>query len=82
MMNEVNELRQQIAYKNMLSVIDHQGQTFNTYICQSSSPKCVFLPLDNNELVDWTSENKFARSWFCENIHHSSILKLSIERAI
>jgi hypothetical protein len=42
----------------------------------------VFWPLDDNELVDWTSENKFARLWFCEDIHHSSILKLAIEKAI
>jgi hypothetical protein len=41
-----------------------------------------FWPLDDIELVDWTSENKFARLGFCEDIHHSSILKLAIERAI
>jgi hypothetical protein len=29
-----------------------------------------------------TSENKFARFWYCEDIHHSSILKLAIEKAI
>jgi hypothetical protein len=42
----------------------------------------VFWPLDDIELVDWTSTNKFARFWFCEDIHQSSILKLAIERAI
>ncbi len=40
------------------------------------------MPLDDIELVHWTFENKFARLWFCEDIHLSSILKLSIERAI
>ncbi len=42
----------------------------------------IFQPLDDIELVDWTSENKFARLWFCEDTHHTSILKLAIERAI
>jgi hypothetical protein len=42
----------------------------------------VFWPLDDIELAEWTSENKFARLWFCEDIHHSPILKLSIESAI
>jgi hypothetical protein len=41
------------------------------------------LLLDNIELVDWTTTNfLFARLWFCEDIHHSSILKLAIEKAI
>jgi hypothetical protein len=40
------------------------------------------LPLDDIELVDWTTTNKFARLWFCEDIHHSSILKLAIKKAI
>jgi hypothetical protein len=42
----------------------------------------VFWPLDDIELVDWTTTNKFARLWFCEDIHHSSILKLAIKKAI
>jgi hypothetical protein len=40
------------------------------------------VPLDDIELVDWTTTNKFARLWFCEDIHHSSILKLAIKKAI
>ncbi len=40
--------------------------------------KVVFWPLDDIELIDWTTTNKFARLWFCEDIHHSSILKLAI----
>jgi hypothetical protein len=42
----------------------------------------VFWHLDGIELVDWTTTNKFARLWFCEDIHHSSILKLAIKKAI
>jgi hypothetical protein len=42
----------------------------------------VFWPLDDVELVDWTSTNKLARLWFCEDICHSSILKLAIKKAI
>ncbi len=41
-----------------------------------------FWPLDGVELVDWTTTSKFARLWFCEDIHHSSILKLAIKKAI
>jgi hypothetical protein len=43
---------------------------------------CFFWPLDEIELVDWTTTNKFARLWFCEDIHHSSILKLAIKKTI
>jgi hypothetical protein len=42
----------------------------------------VFWPLDVIELVDCSPENKFARFWYGEDIHHSSILKLAIESAI
>ncbi len=41
-----------------------------------------FWPLDDIELVDWTTTNKFARFWYCEDIHHSSIHKLAIKKAI
>ncbi len=41
-----------------------------------------FFPLDDIELVDWTTTNKFARLWYCEDIHHSSILKQAIKKAI
>jgi hypothetical protein len=33
-MKELNELRKQIASKNSLSAIDHQGKTFNTNIAK------------------------------------------------
>jgi hypothetical protein len=81
-MKEVNDLQLQIASKNTLSAIDCQGQTFNTNIAKVQAKSVVFWPLDDIELVDWTYENKFARLWFCEDIHHSSILKLAIEKAI
>ncbi len=43
----------------------------------------VFWLLDDIELVDWTNTILlFERLWFCEDIHHSSILKLAIEKAI
>jgi hypothetical protein len=42
---------------------------------------CFFL-LDDIELVDWITTNKFARLWFCEDIHQSSILKQAIKKAI
>jgi hypothetical protein len=41
-MNEVNELRLQIASKNTLSAIDHQGQTFNKNIAEVQAKIVVF----------------------------------------
>jgi hypothetical protein len=43
-------------------------------------PKMFLFPFDDIELVDWTTTNKFARLWFCEDIHHSSILKQAIKK--
>jgi hypothetical protein len=76
----VNDLRLQIDSKRTFSCIDHQGNSFNTNIAKVQAQKVVFWPLDDIELVDWTTKNKFARLWFCENIHHSSILKLAIKK--
>ncbi len=45
-------------------------------------PKMCFFSLDDIELLDWTTTNKFSRLWFCEDIHHSSILKQAIKKAI
>ncbi len=81
-MKEVNDLRLQIASKNNLSTIDRQGKTFNTNIAKIQAHNVCFWPLDDIELVEWTSTNKFARFWFCEDIHHSSILKQAIDKAI
>jgi hypothetical protein len=81
-MKEVNDLRLQIDIKKTLSCIDHQGKTFNTNIAKVQAQNVVFCPLDDIELVDWTTTNNFARLWFCEDIHHSSILKPAIKKAI
>ncbi len=81
-MKEVNESWLQIGSKKTLSCIDCQGKSFNTNIAKVQAQKVVFWPLDDLELVDWTTTNKFARLWFCEDIHHSSILKLAIKKAI
>jgi hypothetical protein len=53
---EVNKLRLQIASKNTLSAIDCQGKTFNTNIAKVHAQNVFFLPLDDIELVDWTSK--------------------------
>ena len=81
-MKEVNYLQLQIASKNTLSAIDLQGKTFNTNIAKVQAQNVFVLPLDDIELVDWTSTNKFARFCFFEDIHHSSFLKLAIEKVI
>ncbi len=82
-MEEVNELRLQIASKKTLSAIDHQDNTINTKIAKVQAQTIVFWLLDDIEIVDWTTTFfLFARLWFCEDIHYSSILKLAIEKAI
>ncbi len=70
-MEEVNELRLQIASKKTLSAIDHQGKTINTNIAKVQAQNVLFWLLDDIELVDWTTTIfLFARLWFCEDIHH------------
>jgi hypothetical protein len=81
-MKEVNDLLLQIESKKTFSCIDCQGKSFNTNIAKVQTQNVVVWPLDDIELVDWTSTNKFARLWFCEDIHHSSILKLAIQTSI
>jgi hypothetical protein len=78
-MKVLNELMVQISKKKILLVIDHQGRTINTNIAEVQA-KDVAFPIPNNiEFVDWISTNKFSRFWYCQDIHHSSILKLAIE---
>ncbi len=61
-MEEVNELRLQIASKKTLSAIDHQGNTLNTNIAKVQAQNVVFWLLNDIELVDWTTTNfLFAR---------------------
>jgi hypothetical protein len=82
-MKQINKLRLQIASKNTLSAIDHQGKTINTNIAEVQAQNVVLWPLDDVELVERTiTIFLFARLWFCVDIHHSSILKLAIEKAI
>jgi hypothetical protein len=59
-MNEVNDLRLQIDSKKTLSCSDRQGKSFNTNIAKVQAQNVVFLPLDDIELVDWTTTKKFA----------------------
>jgi hypothetical protein len=54
-MEEVNELRLQIACKKTLSVIDHQDKTINNNIAKVQAQNVVFWLLDDIELVDWTT---------------------------
>jgi hypothetical protein len=54
-MKEVNELRLQIASKNTLSAIDHQGKTINFFIAEVQAQHVVFWPLDDIEFNDWTT---------------------------
>jgi hypothetical protein len=56
-MKEVNELRLQIDSKNTLSCIDCQGKSFNTNIAEVQAQKVVVWPLNDIELVDWTTTN-------------------------
>jgi hypothetical protein len=81
-MKEVNDLQLQIDCKNTLSCIDRQGKSFITNIAKVEAQNVFFWHLDDIELVDWTATNKFAILWFCEDIHHSHILKLAIKKAI
>ncbi len=50
-MEEVNELRLQIASKKTLSAIDHQGKTINTNIDRN----CDVLPLSLDDLLIYTT---------------------------
>ncbi len=81
-MKEVNDLWLQIVSKKTLSGIDCQGKSFNTNIAKVQAQDVVFWLLDDIEIVDWTSTNKFARLCFCEDIYHLSILKLAIKKTI
>jgi hypothetical protein len=48
-MEEMNELRLQIASKKTLSAIDHQGKTINTNITKVQAQNVVFWLLDDIE---------------------------------
>jgi hypothetical protein len=79
---EVNDLQLQIDSKKIPPCIDRQGKSFNTNIAEVKAQNVFFWPLDDIELVDWTTTNQVARLWFCVDIHHLPILKLAIKKAI
>ncbi len=73
----------ELLVRKPYSAIDHQGKTINTNIAKVQAQNVVFWLLDDIELVDWTTTIfLFAILLFCEDIHHSSILKLEIEKGI
>jgi hypothetical protein len=71
-----------IIIKHSILAINHLDKTINTNISEVQAKNVVFTPLDDVELLDWTPTNKFAKCWYCQDIQHSSILKLVIEKAI
>ena len=77
----VNDIRIQASSNNTLSAIDRNGRTFNTNIAEMHATR-VCLSIDDVEFHEWTFENKFSRLWYCQDLRHSEILKLSIENAI
>jgi hypothetical protein len=54
-MKEVNDLQLQIDSKKNLSCVNRQGKSFNTNIAKVKAQNVVFWPLDDIELVDWTT---------------------------
>ncbi len=62
-MEEVNELRLQIARKKTLSAIDHQGKTINTNNAKVQAQNVVSRLLDDIELVDWTTTNFYLQDY-------------------
>jgi hypothetical protein len=62
-MKKVNKLRLQIASKKTLSAIDHQGKTINTNIAKVQAQNVVFWPLDDIELIDWTSTKFYLQDY-------------------
>jgi hypothetical protein len=74
-------MRIQSSSNNTLSAIDRNGRTFNTNIAEMHATR-VCLDIDDVEFHKWTVENKFSRLWYCQDLRHSEILKLSIENAI
>ena len=77
----VNDIRIQASSSNTLSAIDRNGRSLNTNIAEMHA-KMVCLSIDDVEFVEWSVQNKFARLWYCQDLRHSEILKLSIENAI
>ncbi len=81
-MEEVNDLRLQVESKKTFLALIIRAKASILILPKFQPKMCVFFFLDDIELVDWITTNKFARLWFCEDIHHSSILKQAIKEAI
>jgi hypothetical protein len=81
-MKVLNEMRVQMTLKKTLHVLACQGRNINTNVAEIQAKDVVFPTIDDLELVDWTSLNQYARFWYCEDIHHSSILRQAIVKAI
>jgi len=77
----VNDMMIQSSSNNTLSAIDRNGRTFNTSIAEMHATR-VCLNIDDVEFHKWTSKNNFSRLWYCQDLCHSEILKLSIKNAI
>jgi hypothetical protein len=77
----VIEMMIQLSTRNTLSAIDRKGCTFDTNIAEIHATS-VCLNIDDVEFYEWCYENKFARFWYCQDVRHSEMLKLSIENAI
>jgi hypothetical protein len=78
----LNKLRVQLSTKHTHYAINHQSKTVNTNIAENQANSIVLFSIDKVGLIDWTTINKFARFWDCQDIHCSFICKLAIEKAI
>ena len=81
LLKAVNDMRIQLSTKNTLSAIGRNGRTFNTNIADLHA-KNVCLSHDDVEFYEWCYNNKFAHFWYCQDLRHSELLKISIENAI
>jgi hypothetical protein len=79
---EVNDLRLQIDSKKPILTLIVKAKASILILPKFKSKMWACWPFDDIELVDWTTTNQFARLWFCVDIHHSSIFKLAIKKAI
>jgi hypothetical protein len=77
----INDLRVQLSINKTLLSINKQGQAFNTNTAEVRAAN-VMLSIDNIELNEWAVNNKFSRSWYCQDLRNCSILKIAIKKAI
>jgi hypothetical protein len=77
----INELWVQLSTNKTLLSVDKRGWTFNTYIAEVLVANTT-LPINDIELYKWAVNNKFARCWYCQDLHNCSDLKVAIKKAI